>query len=115
MTRREIRGDLHVHMRETDGTASLEEMAGAAQARGYAYLAITDHSRRVTMAHGLDARRLAAQMKRIDRLNDRRHGPTLLKGCEVDILAVGGGRRWAEHAHRPGAAQAAAQGVPRRT
>jgi DNA polymerase (family 10) len=85
----DIRGDLHVHTSDSDGTASIEEMAEAAQARGYEYLAITDHSQHVTVAHGLNARRLAAQIKRIDKLNDRLRGITVLKGCEVDILEDG--------------------------
>ena len=89
VTLADIHGDLHAHTTDSDGTASLEEMAEAARARGYDYLAITDHSRRVTIANGLDARRLAAQMKRIDKLNTRLRGITLLKGCEVDILEDG--------------------------
>jgi DNA polymerase (family 10) len=89
VTLADIHGDLHAHTADSDGTASLEEMAEAARARGYDYLAVTDHSRRVTIANGLDARRLAAQMKRIDKLNDRLRGLTLLKACEVDILEDG--------------------------
>ncbi len=90
VARTDIRGDLHVHTTDTDGAATLEEMAEAALARGYEYLAVTDHSQRVAMARGLDARRLAAQIKRIDRLNARlRGGITVLKGCEVDILEDG--------------------------
>ncbi len=54
----DIRGDLHVHSNWTDGTASIEEMVRAAKAKGYAYVAITDHSRHVTVAHGMDAVRL---------------------------------------------------------
>jgi DNA polymerase (family 10) len=84
-----IRGDLHAHTRATDGTASLEEMAAAARARGYSYLAITDHSQRVTVAHGLDASRLAHQLDAIDRLNEKFSDFTLLKGMEVDILEDG--------------------------
>ena len=64
-------------------------MAAAAKARGYEYLAITDHSRRVTVAHGLDPARLSRQIHQIDRLNDKLDGFVLLKGSEVDILADG--------------------------
>ncbi|MBX6322995.1 MAG: DNA polymerase/3'-5' exonuclease PolX [Rhodospirillaceae bacterium] len=85
----DIRGDLHVHTTASDGRLSLEDMARAARARGYAYVAITDHSKRVAVAHGLDARRLAAQIDAIDRLNERLDGLTILKSVEVDILEDG--------------------------
>jgi len=85
----DLRGDLHAHTKETDGHASLEEMADAAKERGYDYLAITDHSKKVTMARGLDAKRLAKQTKEIDRLNGKLKGIVLLKGIEVDILKDG--------------------------
>jgi DNA polymerase (family 10) len=85
----DIRGDLHVHSNWSDGTATIEEMAAAAKARGYAYMAITDHSRHVTIAHGLDAAKLSRQIDAIDRLNDKLAGFTILKGAEVDILADG--------------------------
>jgi DNA polymerase (family 10) len=85
----DLRGDLHCHTQATDGSGSLAEMAEAAKTRGYEYLAITDHSRRVAMAHGLDADALRRQMAEIDRLNDELSGLTLLRGCEVDILADG--------------------------
>jgi DNA polymerase (family 10) len=85
----DISGDLHAHTKETDGHHTLEEMAEAAQDRGYAYLAITDHSKRVTMAHGMDKKRLGKQINRIDRLNDKLKDLTLLKGSEVDILKDG--------------------------
>ena len=64
-------------------------MALAAQQKGYEYLAICNHSQRITIAHGLDAKRLAAQMEEIDRLNESFKGLTLLKGAEVDILENG--------------------------
>lgn len=86
---KDIRGDLHVHTKASDGRNSLEEMAEAARARGYEYLAICDHSKRVTVAHGLDAKRLAEQIDAIDRLNDRLAGIVILKACEVDILESG--------------------------
>ena len=64
-------------------------MALAAQQKGYEYLAICDHSQRITIAHGLNAKRLAAQMEEIDRLNEDFKDFTLLKGAEVDILENG--------------------------
>lgn len=85
----DIKGDLHVHTTATDGRDSLEEMARAAKARGYEYLAITEHSRRLTIAHGLDEARLAAQIEQIDAFNHRRPGITILKGIEVDVLEDG--------------------------
>lgn len=85
----DIRGDLHVHSDWTDGTAPIADMAAAAQARGYAYMALTDHSRRVAMAHGLDPARVAKQCHEIDKLNAKLKGFTILKGIEVDILKDG--------------------------
>jgi DNA polymerase (family 10) len=84
-----IRGDLHAHTRASDGKSTLAEMAAAAKALGYAYLAITDHSKHATVAHGLDAARLSAQLDEIDRLNDGESDFRILKSCEVDILADG--------------------------
>lgn len=87
----DMRGDLHVHTRASDGKSTLEEMAEAAEAAGYEYLAISDHSRHATVAHGLDAKRLAKEIDEIDRWNEQ-HGSTrfrLLKSCEVDILENG--------------------------
>jgi DNA polymerase (family 10) len=78
-----------MHTTATDGRASLEDMVRAAKARGYRYIAITDHSRRVTMAKGLDTRRLRAHWKAIDRLARRTKGITILKGVELDILEDG--------------------------
>ncbi|RNJ47947.1 DNA polymerase/3'-5' exonuclease PolX [Methylocystis hirsuta] len=85
----DIRGDLHVHSNWSDGNATIAEMTQAAKARGYAYMALTDHSRRVTIAHGLDRARLLRQIDEIDRLNAKLRGFTVLKGIEVDILADG--------------------------
>ncbi len=82
--------DLHMHTTATDGTATLEEMVAAARARGLQYIAITDHSKRVTMARGLDGVRLRAQWKQIDKLNKTLRGFKVLKGVEVDILEKGG-------------------------
>ena len=87
----DLRGDLHVHTDETDGRNSLAEMAEAARKRGLKYLAVTDHSRRVSMARGLDPPRLLKQWADIDRLNARLEGDLLiLKGIECDILEKGG-------------------------
>ena len=86
MTLDEIRGDLHCNTTDSDGRNTLAEMAETAQARGYEYLAICDHSKRLAMAHGLNAKRLAQQIKQIDSLNAKLRGITLLKSCEVDIL-----------------------------
>jgi DNA polymerase (family 10) len=85
----DLRGDLHAHTRATDGRNTLREMALAAKARGLEYLAITEHSRRVTMAHGLDPQRLARQIDEIERLNAELSGIALLSGIEVDILEDG--------------------------
>lgn len=84
-------GDLHMHTTATDGKATLQEMVEAAQSRGLSYIAITDHSQRVSMAHGLDAERLLAQWKEIDTLNEKLDGSVrVLKGIECDILEKGG-------------------------
>lgn len=85
----DMRGDLHVHSDWTDGTASIETMASAAQACGYEYMALTDHSRRVAMAHGLDPARVSRQIREIDKLNIKLKDFTILKGIEVDILKDG--------------------------
>jgi len=85
----DLRGDLHAHTKATDGHDSLRDMALAARQCGLSYLAITDHSQRVAMAHGLDPIRLAKQIDEIDRLNAVLEGITLLKGIEVDILEDG--------------------------
>ncbi|MDA7979264.1 MAG: DNA polymerase/3'-5' exonuclease PolX [Pirellulales bacterium] len=87
---RDIRGDLHMHTTETDGKATLEEMVAAAKEKGHEYIAITDHSKRVTMANGLDGPRLIKQWEQIDKLNQELTGITVLKGVEVDILEKGG-------------------------
>jgi DNA polymerase (family 10) len=85
----DIRGDLHTHTKVTDGRHTLKEMAEAAQERGYAYLAITNHSQRVAMTHGLDARRLRQEIEKIDKFNDSSKGIRVLKAIEVDILEDG--------------------------
>ena len=85
----DIRGELHAHTNATDGKASLEEMVDGARKLGYTYLAITDHSKRVTMALGLDQQRLREQWARMDELNARLRGFTVLKSIELDILDDG--------------------------
>ena len=86
----DIRGDLHTHSTWSDGTATIEQMALAAKARGLTYLAVTDHSKRATIAGGLDAAELRREWKEIDALNRRLDGIVVLKGVEVDILERGG-------------------------
>jgi DNA polymerase (family 10) len=83
-------GDLHMHTTASDGKASLREMVAAAIERGLKYIAITDHSPRVSMANGLGPERLREQWKEIDRLNCEFKGFTILKGIECDILEKGG-------------------------
>lgn len=82
----DIRGDLHMHTTASDGMASIREMAEAAKKRGLKYIAITDHSKRVTMANGLDAVRLRKHWEEIDKVNDQIKGIEVLKGIECDIL-----------------------------
>lgn len=89
VTIKDIRGDLQMHTTESDGHTSLEEMARAAADIGYDYIAITDHSRHVTVANGLDEKRLRAQIETIDRLNEKLEDIVVLKSIEVDILEDG--------------------------
>ncbi|MEK6759790.1 MAG: DNA polymerase/3'-5' exonuclease PolX [Deltaproteobacteria bacterium] len=89
----DIKGDLHVHTNESDGGDSLSEMAEAAIKLGYEYIAVTDHSKAVGVAHGLDEKRVVAQICAIEAYNERLKrrgvGFTVLKGAEVDIRADG--------------------------
>ncbi|MFO7965857.1 MAG: DNA polymerase/3'-5' exonuclease PolX [Desulfobacterales bacterium] len=89
VTLADMKGDLHAHTNRTDGRATLEEMASAAAALGYNYLAVTEHSKRVSVAGGLDEKELARQMDEIDRLNEKLSRIRLLKSIEVDILKNG--------------------------
>lgn len=90
ITLADIRADLHAHTVYSDGKASIREMIAAARDRGLSCLAITDHSKRVAMANGLDADRLRAQWKEIDQINSEQEGAFLvLKGVECDILENG--------------------------
>ncbi len=86
---RDLKGDLHTHTKATDGHNSLREMAEGARQHGLAYIAVTEHSRHLTVAHGLDAERLRRQIDEIDHLNGEALGVTLLKGIEIDILEDG--------------------------
>ena len=87
--RKNLRGDLHSHSLYTDGHASIEEMVRQARASGLEYLAITDHSRRLAMAHGLDPARLREQRREIERVRKKVSGIAILQGIEVDILDDG--------------------------
>ncbi len=87
----DIHGDVHMHTSATDGTATIREMADAAIDRGLKYIAITDHSQRVSMAMGLDPKRLRQQWKMIDEIRGQYDGRlVILKGIECDILEKGG-------------------------
>ena len=90
ITVKDIRGDLHMHTTATDGNNSIEEMAAAARERGLKYIAITDHSKRVAMANGLDEERLLEQWKEIDKINKKSKDEfVIFKGIECDILENG--------------------------
>lgn len=87
----QVLGDLHMHTTATDGEATIREMADAAISRGLRYIAITDHSQRVSMAMGLDPERLREQWRAIDQIRPEYEGRlTILKGIECDILEKGG-------------------------
>ena len=87
---KDIRGDLHMHTTATDGKNSIEEMAAAAREIGLKYIAITDHSKRVAMANGLDEERLLDQWAAIDDINEKaKDNFVILKGIECDILENG--------------------------
>jgi DNA polymerase (family 10) len=84
-----IRGDLHMHTTETDGRASLEEMAQAARGHGYEYIAITDHSKALAMANGLDEQRAVAFARQVREINRNGLGIRVFSGLECDILKDG--------------------------
>jgi DNA polymerase (family 10) len=86
----DIRGDLHMHTTATDGKATIQEMILAARMRGLSYIAITDHSKRVSMANGLNAERLRQQWAEIDQIRNQLDDFVVLKGVECDILERGG-------------------------
>ena len=86
----QVRGDVHMHTTETDGRASLEEMAEAARQRGYEYVAITDHSKALAMANGLDETRAVAFARQIrERNREGSLGIRIFSGIECDILKDG--------------------------
>jgi DNA polymerase (family 10) len=85
----QIRGDLHMHTTETDGRASLEEMAEAAHQTGYEYIAITDHSKALAMANGLDEKRAVAFAHRVREMKDNEFGLRVFSGIECDIRRDG--------------------------
>jgi DNA polymerase (family 10) len=86
---KDIRGDLHIHSNFSDGVSSIESIALRAKALGYEYIAITDHSKSLKIARGLDESRLKEQIKIIKEINDRIEGIRILTGIEVDILTDG--------------------------
>jgi DNA polymerase (family 10) len=85
----DLQGDVHMHTVETDGRNTIEEMAEAAKARRYKYMAITDHSKNLAFANGLDDKRAVEHIRRIHEANDKIDGITIFAGIEVDILADG--------------------------
>jgi DNA polymerase (family X) len=85
----DVQGDVHMHTVETDGRNTIEEMAEAAKAHGYKYMAITDHSKNLAFANGLDDQRAVEHIKRIRAANDKIDGIKIFAGIEVDILADG--------------------------
>ncbi len=84
-----IQGDLQMHTKWSDGQRTIEEMAQAAKALGYSYIAITDHYSTMPIVNGLNEQRLREQMKEIDYVNQQVEGVTVLKGAEVDIAPDG--------------------------
>jgi DNA polymerase (family 10) len=85
----DIQGDVHMHTVETDGRNTIEEMIEAARAHGYRYMAITDHSKNLAMANGLDDKRAIAHMKKIRKAGERFADIRVFAGIEVDILSDG--------------------------
>jgi len=85
----DIRGDLQMHTKATDGKNSITEMAHKAKEMGYAYIAITDHSKAVRVAGGLDEKGLARHLQEIEKVGRQISGMRIFKGVEVDILADG--------------------------
>ena len=86
---KDLRGDLHIHTKETDGRHTLEEMVEASFHLGYEYVAITNHSKHVTVARGLDVKGMTALIRKIDLLKEKTKRITILKSGEVDILESG--------------------------
>ena len=89
VTQADLQGDVHMHTVETDGRNTIQEMAEAAKARGYKYMAITDHSKNLAFANGLDDKRAVEHIQRIRDANQQIDGIIIFAGIEVDILADG--------------------------
>src|SRR5437016_1808099 len=89
ITEKDLQGDVHMHTVETDGRCTIEEMAEAARARGYKYMAITDHSKNLAFANGLDDQRALEHIRRIRKANEKIEGIKIFAGVEVDILTDG--------------------------
>ena len=89
ISEQDLQGDVHMHTVETDGRNTIEEMAEAAKAKGYKYMAITDHSKNLAFANGLDDKRAVEHIQRIHAANEQIEGITIFAGVEVDILADG--------------------------
>jgi DNA polymerase (family 10) len=86
---KDIRGDLHMHSTATDGRCSIQEMAEAARLRGLEYIAMTDHSKALAMANGMNEERVMEQIKEIRKINDELDGFRILSSSEVDIRQDG--------------------------
>jgi DNA polymerase (family 10) len=86
---KDMRGDLHVHTNQSDGNHTVEELISAAKEKGYEYIAITDHSKGLGIARGLNEERLMEEKKEIEAINKRLRGFKLLTGIEVDIRSDG--------------------------
>jgi DNA polymerase (family 10) len=89
ISQQDLQGDVHMHTVETDGRNSIEEMAEAARAHGYKYMAITDHSKNLAFANGLDDKRAVEHIRRIRAAAEKIDGIRIFAGIEVDILADG--------------------------
>ena len=89
LTQEDLQGDVHMHTVETDGKNTIEEMAEAARACGYKYMAITDHSKNLAFANGLDDKRAVEHIARIRAVDEEMEGIRIFAGIEVDILGDG--------------------------
>ena len=89
ISQKDLQGDVHMHTVETDGRNSIEEMGEAAKEHGYKYIAITDHSKNLAFANGLDDKRAIEHIKRIRAVSEKMDGIKILAGVEVDILEDG--------------------------
>jgi DNA polymerase (family 10) len=89
LSQSDLQGDVHMHTVETDGRSTIEEMAAEAEAKGYKYMAITDHSKNLAFANGLDDQRAVEHIRRIRKASEQIEGIMIFAGVEVDILADG--------------------------